>query len=231
MAKVQHPIRLAMLVVLLSGAIVVLGKAILTPKATQQAAAPAATLPTTVAIDGWQLTKTSALKDLGDKVPGQRYEYRSTAANAPVLEVDAWMMAGDGNISRFLFVHTPIREGNVKLQERQNADGVYAVLTHEGRAYLSACINPRGGATVTEQQFTQNHYRHDLQVGRLLPWLMGQESLLDARCIWTMMSVPIDPNQSNAGTSETAYKTLETAWVSWYRWWQPNFPPAPRKLR
>jgi len=105
--------------------------------------------------------------------------------------------------------------------------GYYGVLTHEGKAYLSACINPRGESTVTEQQFRQSLYATDLQVGRILPWISGREPLLDRRCLWTLMSTPLPSGKNTDSTaSEAAYKTLEAAWFNWFRWWQPKFPPA-----
>jgi len=125
-------------------------------------------------------------------------------------------------------VYSPVSTANVKLQIKfQPEVGHYGLVTHNGNAYLSACIHARGDSTVTEAQFTQNHYASDLKVSRILPWLLGQESLIDTRCLWTLMSIPLKPGSGSETTisEETAYKTLETAWVPWHQWWQANFPP------
>ncbi len=70
----------------------------------------------------------------------------------------------------------------------------------------------------------QNRYVHALQVNRLLPWLLGRETLVDRRCLWTLMSMPLPMGaKSNSIASEKVFKALETAWFSWYQWWQPKF--------
>ncbi|MBD2022074.1 cyanoexosortase A system-associated protein [Leptolyngbya sp. FACHB-36] len=216
-------VRVAVLAGILGSSLLVLGKAIAQPK-TGDAPVNAYQFPSSVALENWDLLSSAPLKSEVNSVLGQQYRYRQKTTS---LDVQVRSEVGDGNVSRFLFVHSPIRTANAKLQIRQQPNGsFYGVLTHEGRAYLSACINPRGGSTVTEQQFTQNRYRYDLQVGRLLPWMLGQESLLDRRCLWTLMSVPLPTGNETAIASEDAYKTLEAAWISWNHWWQLNFPPT-----
>lgn len=242
MAKwLQSSLRIPVLAVLFSGALLVVGRAIVTPK-LPDAPVSVAAFPPTVPIEGWQLTTTAALKPTEDGIGGQSYQYRQNSqgnqgnqgsqgnqnySNAPVLDVELRKMTGDGNVSRFLFVYSSVKQGNDKIQERQRSEtGAYALLSHAGRAYLTACINPEGNSTVTEQQFIQNRSQNLWQVSRVVTWMMGQGPLSDKRCLWTLMSVPIDATKPPAAASEAAYQTLETAWVSWYRWWKPNFPPV-----
>jgi cyanosortase A-associated protein len=54
-----------------------------------------------------------------------------------------------------------------------------------------------------------------------MPILLGQEALLDKRCLWVYLSIPL-----RNSSPEEAYKTLEQAWFSWYQWWQPRFPKS-----
>jgi cyanosortase A-associated protein len=224
--SLQKSLRIPVLAVLLSSAMLVLGRAIVTPKSFSSVSVTA--LSQSVPLEGWQLTATTPLKSIGEGVKGQLYQYRSPDSSTPVIQVELRQMLGEGNISRFLFDYSVIRQGNSKIQERQSETGVYGVLSHNGRAYLTACINPSGGSTVTEQQFAQNRSQDIWQVGRIVPWIMGQQgSLSDKRCLWTLMSLPIDRSQPEVLATEAAYKTLETAWVPWYRWWQQNFPPTP----
>jgi len=220
MANAWQPARLSLLVLAFSGALFVLGKAIVTPKAATTQ--PAYRLPATVPLTDWQTVSSAALQPIPEAIASQQYEYRQQQS----LNVQLRYMIGDGDVNRFLFVHTPIRQDNNRLVLKyQPKIGFYGVLPYQKRAYLSACISPRGESTVTAQQFVQNLRTHDLIPSRVLPWLLGQQPLLDRRCLWTLMSIPVAAN-ADLTTLDNAYKTLEVAWFSWYRWWQPNFPPT-----
>ena len=89
----------------------------------------------------------------------------------------------------------------------------------QNRAYLIACMNSRGGSTLTRQEFNDNRERYDLVSDRTIPWLLGQQSFQDKRCVWAHLSIPL---QNFA--SEDSYETLEKAWFDWYQWWHPRFP-------
>ena len=221
-----QPVRLTLLVLSFSSALFVLGKAIVTPKAAESQ--PSYRFPATVPLANWQTISSGALEHIPESIAGQTYQYRRSdqSLHDQSLKVELRYMTGDGDVNRFLFVHTPIRQENNRLVLKyQPAIGFYGVLPHQGRAYLSACISPRGESTVTAQQFVQNLRAHDLTPTRVLPWLTGQQPLLDRRCLWTLMSVPLAAD-ADAMTRDKTYKTIETAWFSWYRWWQPNFPLA-----
>jgi cyanosortase A-associated protein len=97
--------------------------------------------------------------------------------------------------------------------------GSYSLEIQEERAYLRACINPRGPSAITYEQFIQNRYTYDLQFSRLWPVLLGQEPMRDYRCLWTHLSVPADKT-----APDSAYQVLEKAWPSWYQWWYAHFP-------
>jgi cyanosortase A-associated protein len=97
--------------------------------------------------------------------------------------------------------------------------GFYSLFTDQKTDYLSACINPRGGSTVTGKQFQQNRLLHDLRINRLLPWILGQNRLIDHRCLWTMLSLPKDRLALDARG-----QILENAGVAWLSWWQVHFP-------
>lgn len=221
MANTWQPARMTLLVLTFSSALFVLGKAIVTPKAAETQ--PSYRLPATVSLPDWQTVSSAPLQPIPEAIASQQYEYRREQQS---LSVQLRYMTGDGDVNRFLFVHTPIRQDNSRLVLKyQPKMGFYGVLPHQGRAYLSACISPRGESTVTAQQFVQNLRTHDLIPSRVLPWLAGQQPLLDRRCLWILMSVPLAAN-ADLATLDNAYKTLEDVWFSWYRWWQPNFPPT-----
>lgn len=233
-----QPVRLSLLAILCASAVLVLGRAIVTPSAKGPSTNPSSNtaLQQAVPLPNWQLVKSAPIQpepakaepntvtnSEPDFLVAQQYLYRQ---NNNQLDVELRYMLGDGNNSRFLFVYTPVRAANAKLESRYHPSiGHYGVLTHEGRAYLSACINPRGESTTTEQQFKHNSYQNDLQPSRLLPWLLGQEPLLDQRCLWTLMSMPLSVDAKTQQTNaEATFKQLETAWVSWHAWWRSHYP-------
>ncbi|UBF28757.1 cyanoexosortase A system-associated protein [Kovacikia minuta CCNUW1] len=224
MKSFWQPVRLSLLVGVLGSVVGIWGWTIAAPKTGKVAQNNAYPFPAIVPLTTWQLLKTTPLppNPSTNLSPGQRYQYRNTQTS---LEVEARVMGGDDNISRFLETYTAIGADKVNLViKNQPQVGFYGVLTHNGRAYLTACINHQGGSTVTEQQFRQNPQNYHLQVNRVLPWLLGRETLIDRRCLWTLMSTPM-PTTAKVETIASAetFKTLETAWFSWYEWWQPNF--------
>jgi len=93
--------------------------------------------------------------------------------------------------------------------------GYYALYSDSKQAYLTACINPRGGSTVNSNQFMQNRYTYDLTWNRILPWVFGQGVLRDNRCIWTQLSIPL-----NGGVDSSIYPVLESFWAENYVVWQ-----------
>ncbi|WP_421656929.1 cyanoexosortase A system-associated protein [Leptothermofonsia sp. ETS-13] len=218
------PARLALLVGVCIGTAWVLGRAIAAPKA-EKAQEQTYPLPEKVPLNGWELQASSPLDKIEELPPGREYQYRQRANS---LTVQTRIMLSDGNISRLLFVYTPIKSANANLQIKHHPGvGYYGVLVHKGRAYLSACVNSRGESTVNEPQFMQNRYKYDLQITRVLPWILGQEPLLDQRCLWTLMFTPLPANaKADSTTTEETLKTLETAWFSWHRWWELHFPPV-----
>jgi len=96
---------------------------------------------------------------------------------------------------------------------RQPSIGFYHLFTHQHRAYLSSCINSRGGSTVTVSQFRHNRNTYDFLDWRLKErvtlWLQGQgkASVRDRRCLWVGLSVLL-----NNSSLEATYQNLEKAW-------------------
>ncbi|PZV16632.1 MAG: cyanoexosortase A system-associated protein [Leptolyngbya sp.] len=219
-----QPARISLLAITVGGTLLVLGKLLTLPKVDKTATQPVNTLETTVPLSGWQLLNNSELKANKDSRFGRSYRFQQ---GKNTLNADVHYMTSDGNVSRYLFVYSPIRTANANLKIKYQLEtGFYGVLSDKGQAYLTACVNPRGKSTVTEQQFTQNRYTSDLKLNRILPWVLGQESLIDRRCLWTVLSTPVPANSTPEISEEAAYKTLETAWLSWHQWWQANYPPS-----
>lgn len=99
--------------------------------------------------------------------------------------------------------------------------GSYRLYVDRNRAYLTTCMNSRGGGTISRQEFNQNRDFYDVMSDRTIPWLLGQHPLRDTRCLWNHFSLPLDKSSPQS----EAYAVLEKAWVSWYQWWIVRYPP------
>lgn len=181
--------------------------------------------PSSVPLPQWQFVESKPLPNqtrdelpYGKLVlPGMQYSYKQN--NIPLKIEMRYEVNTAGDVEKFLEKYTDIRFSPSQTPNiRQDKQGFYGVFVYQQRAYLDACINPRGGSTFTWAQFDYNR-RYDVQFQRVLLWLFGRQELRDNRCLWTHLSIPL--NQSNP---ESAYVTLEQAWFSWYEWWHSRFP-------
>lgn len=211
-------LRIPLLAVTLSGVLLVLGKSILYPAVSSRTVTPFV-FPSAVSLLEWQPLPSHPLVDQTAKHPnylsGRHYQYIQN--NLPLNIEMRYVVDTAGDVKDFIKTYTSIPSSPVLRQ--QEGIGFYSLFIYQGKAYLSTCINPHGGSTVTARQFKQNRNTYDLQLGRLLPWLLGQENLKDERCLWTHLSIPLRDS-----SPEPAYLLLESAWFSWYQWWRPRFP-------
>ena len=213
------PLRLSLLAVTLGGVLLVAGKLVFYPSAPNNVATPFE-FPESVPLADWKLSKSSLLeiKDNGGLKAARKYEYQK---NSLALEIEMrYVVNTIGDVEALMKGHTILKSypGKLALVNTQGA-GFHGILQLKNRLYLSSCINPSGGGTVTSQQFRYNRNTRDWNPNRILFWLLGRGNIQDRRCLWTQMSVPLDKT-----TPEDAQKILENAWLSWYGWWQPRFP-------
>lgn len=189
------------------------------PSEKHQASAYTYNFPETVPLSPWQLANSQALPagKQGQNL-GRRYYYRQ---NGEQLQVEVrYERYTDSNISRLLHIYTPIKGAALTLKAKhQPGVGYYALLQHQQQAYLSACLNPIGESTITQQQFTQNRYQYGWSIQRGFLWAIGQDDLMESRCFWTLLSTPL-PVDADTTVLERAQTTLESAWFDWYHWWQ-----------
>lgn len=224
MTQIQpQQLRLGLMGLIAVITLLVLGKIVVFPTQLDDLATPFE-FPETIPLNGWEPLDTQPLeKKTEDRrfLTGQAYQYQQ---NQQVLDVQTWyMIRTNGDVHKFFqdqIATLPTPQSKLAVNENPDA-GFYGLGATEERAYLSSCINPNGGSTVTVNQFRNNRNTYDLKLSRILPWLLGPYELRDSRCIWTVLSLPLDGDQ----TAEDVYPTLKTAWLSWYQWWQPNFPP------
>ncbi len=179
--------------------------------------------PSQIPLPGWQplashsLTQQAASNQKSP--PFRKYQY---SRNRIPLDIEMrYIINTNGDIKLFVRIFTAIVPSSISQWNTRHSEGVgfYSLFTYQGKAYLSACINPRGESTVTNVQFVRNRRIHDAQPSRILPWLLRQEPLIDNRCLWALLAVP-----AKDGSSEDAYPILETVWKAWYSWWAPRFP-------
>ena len=170
--------------------------------------------PEQVTLSSWQFVDSEVARTK-NKLPGRRYTFQRENLTATITV--HYQPSSDGNVSRLLVAYTEAKPATVYIHSLKHPKtGYLGAFIFQNHAYISACINPHGISTITEQQFVQNQYFHSLN---LLPWLMGQRELTDSSCLWTLISAPIAPDATPNKITQT-FKQLETAWVEWYQWWR-----------
>lgn len=163
------------------------------------------------------LTSTETFS--GEIAAHKQYQYQQ---NNHTLTIDIrYLVNTNGNLKGLFTELISDQTSQTSLHIKQNAEqDAYSLTTYQGYAYLNACQNARGSATITTDQFNRNRLIHDLRPTRLLPWLQGKDTLPDQRCLWTQLAVPI----ADYGSEAKAYEAIETIWIAWGNGWQPNFP-------
>ncbi len=211
----------------LAGVFFTICRFILDPTAGNRPVTPF-TFPSVVPLPGWQPLESrplvspiaSSSVDIHEADLTSR-QYRYSSQNHQQMEIEMHYVAGTlGNFQGYLEGFSQIRWQSTLPQNLRHHEGVgfYSLFVHQGRSHLIACINPRGGSTVTNTQFLANRRTYDLQLQRIVPWLLGKESLLDRRCLWSHLSIPLHK------ASVDTRPVLEKAWWSWYQWWRSRFP-------
>lgn len=232
--------RIPLLAIVFGTVLFSLGKAVLFPPSEQSNVVSSRftpfVFPTNVPLLGWQLSSSSSPPASLTRPPTADTEtaysvrtlasrqYRYIQNNLPLDIHMLYVVNSSGKFnlkstvknyfSRELPLSLPLQ-----ILRHQEGIGFYNLFTVEQRAYLNACINPRGGSTITQLQFMLNRYLYDIRPDRIILWLVGEAPLRDRRCLWTHLSIPLNNTSSN-----NAYQILETAWFSWYQWWLPHFP-------
>lgn len=204
------PIRVSLLALTFGGVFWVVGKSVLAPTSSQRQTTNAFEFPTDVALPGWQsLGSQPLIKPLG-----RNYRYNQKDLK---LQIEMRYVESSFENQTLFREYNPLvlsPSKSAPIVRQRKAMGAYTLSVDEKRAYLRACINPYGNSAITYTQFIQNRYAAGLQLSRLLPWVMGKESLLDNRCLWAHLSLPIQDS-----SPEKAYQVLEDTWIFWYKPW------------
>jgi cyanosortase A-associated protein len=231
MISVANLARQSLLVTLCIGALGVLGKATIDPPKSTGLQEPAAfNFPQNVSLPQTTLltSKPLAAESIKSKMVGSGYTYRYQH-NARSIDMEIRYIT-DGVANRPtmeamlpIFTKIPVTALQSSPMKEEPGLGFYSLFRDKKTAYFGTCINPRGITTVTGDQFHANSNPNPLNGGipfeRLVPWLRGQQTFRDSRCLWTILSTPIDEAAPDA-----TIKTLQTVGINWTRWWQGNFP-------
>jgi cyanosortase A-associated protein len=221
--------RQIILAIALTGVFLTLGRLSLDPTIGKRSLS-AFTFPQAVPLSEWQLLdshvldrpKEDSTNSYDAVLASRKYLYTNKDRQ---LEIEMrYMASSSGKLEEYLNRHTAIRiqKGQLLQSLRQQKDvGFYSLFAYKGRVHLAACINSNGTGTVTSEQFLANRYTYDLQPQHLLSWSLSQASLLENRCLWANLSLPL-----NQSSPTTTYQVLERAWLSWYRWWSSRFPQS-----
>lgn len=215
-------IRIGLMGFVTLGAVVVLGKIILLPSQAGNLVSWF-DFPDTVPLEGWKQINSQEIQSKNQDhrfLNGHHYQYQQ---NQQQLDVKVWYLSRtNGDVNTFFqenIATLPTTQSKLTLNQDPEL-GFYGLGATPDRVYLSACINPSGKSTLTTSQFHTNLNTYNIKLSRVLLWLFGPYELRDQRCIWTVLSMPLE-----SATATDIYPTLKTAWFDWYQWWQPNFPP------
>lgn len=213
-------VRIWLLAALFAGVLCVITRLILFPNSSPLAATPY-NFPPTVPLAQWQLLDSTRFKITDDPnfVASRRYRYQQDR-NSLTIDMH-YLIHSSGDVKDMLKKHIfPQKIATPLLIQEKPGVGFYTLFAQQEKAYLSSCINPQGGSTVTFDQFRQNRNTYDVQPTRFLLWMLGLKELRDWRCLWSVLSVPLETSKP-----EDVYPILESAWLSWYSWWESRFPP------
>ena len=72
---------------------------------------------------------------------------------------------------------------------------------------LLTCINPKGLNTTSQEGFTHNRLRNDLNVSHFIQWFLGRSQILDKRCLLGRLSL------QNESSRENTAQDLQAIWL------------------
>lgn len=205
-------LRIYLLFFILGTTLAVLGKILFFPQKIQSLDQKFA-FPSSVALSQWEFVSSTSITSIL-----QRYNYRQ---GDNTLMIDAEIQSrSEGSINRMLMTYYKLKPATLPfIQTYLPNQGYTASFKLKDRLYLTACLNPIGDSTITEQQFISNRYKFGWGISRTFLWLIGQQDLFDGRCLWTIISSPLPDSPTESDLQKT-YLKLEQAWFDWSHFWK-----------
>ena len=213
-------IRLSILTITSCGIVYVLLKSLISPSFVHKVTA--LDFPESVTLKEWQQIATNSVANKNNNYPEEISvkNYRYIQNNLPLDIEMRYLSSSDGNVQKIFKRSKQLGAAQLSTNVHQQFSiGSYGLLTHQNKASLTACINPKRNSTFKAEQFVQNQMNFNVLSTRFIPWLFYGESLRDRRCLWVNLSVPLKDS-----SPQNAYLTLEKAWVDWYQYWHPRLP-------
>ncbi len=226
-AKIRASKKYFLITVFVSSCIAI-GVSLFTPKYQDR---PKFQLPDRVSLNEWRSLPsedlTSLLKEPTKAVVADARKYLYTSPTQDVLRIDVLYVKEVVVIPKFLeILDLQYSINNLDIRHQKNI-GYYALFNDRERAYLSACINPRGLSTVTQEHIISNRNDYDFTPDRVINYLLGITYIRDNRCLLTAISLPLENKQNqdlNNTSLNNSYQKLEKVWINWYQKWENNFP-------
>jgi cyanosortase A-associated protein len=216
------------LVIAFASSIIAIGVSLFIPRYQDR---PKFKLPDQVSLSEWRSLSSENLLPMVQKhqeakvADARRYLY--TSLTQDTLRIDVLYIKASAVMPKsieLLNLKYSLDSLNIR---HQKMIGHYALFNDQDRVYLSSCINPRGLSTVTEDQLISNRNYYDFTPDRIGAYLLGFSYIRDNRCLFTVMSVPLEKAQiSNLQNNslDNHHQKLEKAWTNWYQKWENNFP-------
>ncbi len=201
--------------------ILVLLKLVVYPTKENRSIAPI-NFPDRVPLGKWQQLESKSLADklipnsgyfVGENLGGYSYQY-SLPDRSLTIEM-RYLVHTNGDLKYFVKDYTGTIEPY--LYEKPGI-GFYSMYPGGDRVYLTTCINPYGDTSVTSDRFRRNSLHHAINLKRILIWLTSQHKIVDNRCLWAYLSMPVGDSPP-----EEDKPLLEDAWFDWHQWWTENF--------
>lgn len=207
------------LIALTLGVMATLGRLLVQPQQSQMA--PVRPLPERLQLSGWQSTQA---KPLSFNNLSRHYDVVLDAQEYPfhqrtkILTVQLrYVFNTDASVGTFqqkwLIGRSPSDYPSGQTSDRTHIStgqfpelGHYILSSVSKETILDTCINPQGKSTVTREQFLDNRLQYDLSPTHLLRWAIGQNSLLDKRCIWMRLKLRSTANSLHSNLSEQVHQ-------------------------
>lgn len=212
-----------------------LGKLLIDPTTNQRQYAAIA-LPETLSLPEVQFVESQPIPVSAAEKPeydqllsGQKYRYRYQGKPLQLELRDVVNTGGD--IDKLIREHLDWKNDPPDFQDIQTPIGFYRRFTQQGNAYLTGCLSPTGQSFVTTAQFRSQLPQQLWQADRLLGWAIGRNSLVEKRCLWVQISVPVQSELVANGAQDKAIgpdeyadpalaeQLLDQQWRSIVAWW------------
>jgi cyanosortase A-associated protein len=218
---IRKKLRLIITIGLFTLAMAIAGKSIFLP--TPSSPSKSLPLPSNLSLENWRLIGKFRLNPQQN---GQKrgIVYRHQLLTNPQQKLRLEIRAEpniEGNVSRLVSLYQKIQPAFLEWKLTTiPQEGTVALYRYQDQLHLTACLNDQGHSTVTEQEFMQKDHKFSQLFSRLLPWLIGQNSIYTSDCWWILLSLPLKNETDSSQVKESAILLIDT----WKSLKNNNFP-------